>query len=206
MVKNTNRLFNNSFSIKFNRGDICRLEINEGTCTTTSLVLVLSQTKHYFTYLCVNNLKTEIVNNELNIPIDKNSFKEIYDEELFENVKFMHILINQIKTNKSLIIKEVSGTIEDSVMDIVNAKLLYYLGIKNKDLKNETETYNFNNDTKIKSKLVLTEKEKEDLINNYCSEKKQYYSDKYGIPIEKISQKVASLRFQQKRKKEKDLN
>lgn len=203
MIKRINRMFNNSSMVKLNKGDVCRLEDNSNGCLTSSIVLILAQTKHYITYLCINNLREEIINDALNVPIIKKDLKELYDETLFENVKFMHVLINQIKTNKNIIVKEVSGTLEDSLLEVIESKLLYYLGIKNKDLKNETEINNLNCNDEIPKKptrLILTEKQKEDLIENYSSLRKEYYAKKYNIPVDKIAQKVSSLRFQQRRK------
>ena len=47
----------------------------------------------------------------------------------------------------------------------------------------------------------LTDEEKLDLINNYTNAKKLYYANKYNIPIDKIGQKVASLRCRYKKSK-----
>lgn len=204
----TNRIFNNSFSVRVNRGDICKLENNDNGCITTSIALVLAQTNNYFTYLCINNLRKEVINDELNVPITKEDFKQLCDEHLFnKDIKFMHVSINQIKTNRNMIITEVSGTLQDSLLDIIESKLLYYLGIKNKTLKNENEQKEFiqeNNFVKNDKVLRLSTEQKDDLINNYCASRKEYYAKKYDIPVDKIAQKVASLKFQRKKKLQND--
>ena len=200
----TNRIFNNSFSVRVNKGDVCKLENNDNGCITTSIALVLAQTNNYFTYLCINNLRKEVINDELNVPITEEDFKQLCDKHLFDkDVKFMHVSINQIKTNRNMIITEVSGTLQDSLLDIIESKLLYYLGIKNKTLKNENEQKEFiqeNNFVKNDKVLRLSAEQKDDLINNYCASRKEYYAKKYNIPVDKIAQKVASLKFQRKKK------
>ena len=56
-----------------------------------------------------------------------------------------------------------------------------------------------NTSNKNKS-IKLSREAKKDLIENYSKELKEYYSEKYNIPLDKISQKVATLRFQNKKK------
>lgn len=203
-MKKTNRTFN-SANVSFKRGDICRFEnTDEFNCTSKSIVLILTKSKRYTTYLCVSNFHDSMSDEEFNVLLDKNDLEEIYNkEELFDGKKYINVFINQIKTNKNSVIQEVYASAKDNVLKLINEKLRLYLCIED---ENNFESYedisseSFNV-KRTSEKIYLSESEKMDLIQNYSNNKKEYYSQKYGIPLEKIAQKVSSLKSQYKKKR-----
>lgn len=196
-----------SFNIKLQKGDVCKFESNNNGCITTSIGLILSsKNKKSVTYLCINDLLEEITNSRFITPIVKKDFESICDENLFVSYKFLHIIINQIKTTRVSSVKKLSGRLKDNIMEIVDYKLSDYLDLNPnalKEINNEFEmsSSEFDEDNiKFNKRIKLSKEARKDLIDNYTSSKKEYYSDRYRIPLDKISQKVASLRFQDKKR------
>lgn len=166
------------------KGDICKIEFIENMCTNYSYAYILRSYENIVNYLVINTLDKQ----------EENEYKVRVDNEVKINKNKCFIMINQIKTIDGFKISAKLGMVSEMTKGIIDNKLKEYLGFDNK------MTVRIEIDETLKNKR-LTDEEKLDLINNYTNAKKLYYANKYNIPIDKIGQKVASLRCRYKKSK-----
>lgn len=169
------------------KGNICKIEFVENMCTNYSYAYVLRSYKNIVNYLVINTLDKQ----------EDDEYKIRIDNEVKINKNKCYVLVNQIKTIDGFKISAKLGIVSEITKELIDNKLKEYLGF------NENITEQDNIEIKIikPNNRRLTDEEKLDLINNYTNTKKLYYANKYNIPIDKIGQKVASLRCRYKKSK-----
>lgn len=167
------------------KGNICKIEFVENMCTNYSYAYVLRSYRNVVNYLVINTLDKQ----------EDDEFKIRIDKEVKINNNKCFIMINQIKTIDGLRISAKLGSVSKVTEKLIDSKLKEYLGF-DQDLMMSSENVKITSNNRR-----LTDEEKLDLINNYTNTKKLYYANKYGIPIDKIGQKVASLRCRHKKSK-----
>lgn len=169
------------------KGDICKIEFVENMCTNYSYAYVLRSYRNVVNYLVINTLDKQ----------EDDEFKIRIDNEVNINKNKCFILVNQIKTIDRLRISAKLGSVSKVTEKLIDSKLKEYLGFN----ENINENTIISNTKVTRTSNRLTDEEKLDLINNYTNNKKLYYADKYNVPVDKIGQKVASLRCRYKKPK-----